>query len=171
MKASELTSFEWKQIKFFKPKEFMGSQYREDPYTSMLPFLDVRVVWAIARLRRLCGQAMTPSPVRGAIARTWKPESQHHIGGVREYSMAIDLLVLEGSLKNVYDSAKDMREIGGFGAYPEWKPNHGVHIDIRPHTRQAIWMAEKIKGKQVYLGLNWKRIKELEALRTKSSDV
>ncbi len=162
MNASEITPFEWERLEFFKPKEFVGSQYKHDELHSMLPFLDIRVIWMITRLRRLCGQAMTPSPARGAIARTWDPQSQHHIGSVREFSTAIDLFVLEGSLKHVYDVARDMKEVGGFGAYPQWVPHHGIHIDIRPHNNQATWMAENEGGKQVYMGLDWKRVKEIQ---------
>jgi len=160
MKASKITKLQWERIRCFKPEEFVGSQFRTGERHSMLPFLNADVIWAIARLRRLCGQPMTPSPARGAIARTWSEHSQHYISEERPLSTAIDLMVLEGSLETVYNYAKDMGEIGGFGAYPQWKPHHGIHIDIRPwvNGHQATWMAVKGKDGQVYSGLDWEEV-------------
>lgn len=163
MTADKLTPFQWEQIKFFVPKEFMGSRIEGDPRTSMLPWLDERVLWALARLRRQCGLRMTPSWASGAIARTWKPESQHYTIG--RISTAVDLFVLEGTLKDVYEAAELLPEIGGFGAYPQWKPYHGVHIDIRPRNgRLHTWMAKKEHDEQIYLGLDWELVRKLTTL-------
>ncbi len=163
MTADKLTDFQWKtKIQLFKPEEFMGSRIEGLPRSSMLPWLDERVIWAITRLRLLTGQRMTPSPAPGAIARTWKTKSQHY--SIGRISTAVDLFILEGTLQTVYEAALKLPEIGGFGAYPEWKPHHGVHIDIRPRKgRLHTWMAENKEGEQIYSALNWERVEALTA--------
>jgi uncharacterized protein YcbK (DUF882 family) len=61
---------------------------------------------------------------------------------------AVDVMFTGVTLEKVYQIAK---EVGftGIGAYPDWKPSQGMHLDVR-QAPLALWSGILEGGKQVY---------------------
>ena len=177
MKASEIDplSYRWSLVPHFRKEEFLGWKdpwkdlVSPPPPSSMLPFLESAVIFALEALREKLGKPLLISRAVGAIARTWSPESQHYC--VKRLSHACDLWVPESTLQEVYAAAQATPAIGAFGAYPQWGTYPGVHVDTRPRKwpggNLAIWMASYQGTDQVYGALDWARVDKMISQRKK----
>lgn len=135
----------WGRIIGFEPSEFQ----------QQLHYLDAGVIFALVKLREKVGRIKI-SPAPGSIARN-KPGSMHDISD-NKLSLAIDVMPLDVSLSEFYQAAREIKEIGGIGLYPDWLPFPGAHIDLRKRKFNgalATWSGIKnAEGKQIYGGIN-----------------
>lgn len=128
------SNLDWSQIKYFSESEFHGEAQ----------YLDAAVVYELDKLRAKIGRIMV-SPATGAVARE-RIGSQHDRSNGR-LSVAVDIMPLDVDLETAYYAARDLVKIGGVGAYPEWMPHAGIHIDLR-HRKSGGALAQWSDGDQ-----------------------
>lgn len=135
-------------MKYFKPSEFQGFFPRLHP--DLVLYLDL--------FREAWGAPVSVSPAVGAVGRT--TGSGYHNYVLHGCVMAVDVMpdFSDGrTLKEAYYCAKGLEKFSGIGAYPDWKPRPGLHLDVRPDRsplNPATWAGVKNdKGKQVYVGV------------------
>lgn len=130
---------------YFKPADF------RDWWPLMSPEL-VRKLNSFAKRVAGIGGRVYISPDTGALGRSlgFSDTSQHNVdrwGEVR----AADVMLTGINLKDAYELA---RFVGftGIGAYPDWLPDQGMHLDVRQDRtagNPATWSGAKINGQQV----------------------
>lgn len=146
------TRVNWAKVRHFLPEEFRGE----------LSAIDGRLIYAVDELRARLGAALIVSPARGSMTRFGDAArtSMHYANPAAGiYGQAVDLMSPEATLREVYEAAAAVREIGGIGIYPNWRPWPGVHVDIRARGtggRLATWMG--IGTPQRYAVLDWEQI-------------
>ena len=146
----------WNTIEFFSPDEFGEA----------LPDVNPSIIIAADELRRRIGCPLAISPAAGAIARYDEASASSRHYAVGRLSDALDLMPDGCSLETVLNAAQGIPAIGGFGAYPDWSPRPGVHIDGRARVggRLATWMGFKQRNastgklEQVYGGIDARRL-------------
>ena len=137
-----LTMPENDQLRYFQPSEF-----RE-----WWPLMSTELLNKLDEFRHRLGVPVTISPASGALGRKLGAStSQHNVdlwGEVR----AVDVMFNGVSLERAYEVAKQVG-FTGIGAYPDWQPSPGLHLDVR-QAPLALWSGIKEGGKQVYKGIS-----------------
>jgi len=86
------------------------------------------------------------SPARGSLfATSGHSEKSYHYQG-----KAADIMFPQTPLLEAFFSATRFIAFGGIGIYPYWKPDAGLHVDIRPASMRAYWWRDK-RGKYYWL--------------------
>jgi uncharacterized protein YcbK (DUF882 family) len=134
----DFTPAETNELRYFSPNEF--GQWWPDMSTELLTKLD--------EFRHRLGVPVIISPAAGSLGRNdGLSTSQHNIdlwGEVR----AVDVMFTGVNLETAYQIAKDIG-FTGIGAYPDWQPTQGMHLDVR-QTPLALWAGIKEGTNQVY---------------------
>lgn len=141
----------WK-YKYFKPEDF--GEFLNLMHPGLLQVLD--------DFRENWGKPVMISPAPGAIGRTDGTSFHNYVA--HEKVMAIDLMPLGMKTRTdfvrAFEAAKKAGALG-FGIYPDWKPQPGVHIDIgirkgRGINNPATWagIRQKSTGKQIYVAMS-----------------
>jgi hypothetical protein len=92
------------------------------------------------------------SPAPGALGRLGSDSSQHFPSPDLS---AADLMLPDISLGDAYQAARALG-FTGIGLYPDWKPYHGIHLDMRKtRTRDnpALWAGVKTGEGQKYVAI------------------
>ena len=123
----------WSQIQYFTESEYRGEIDDVDP----------RLVYAADRWRGFLGVPACVTPVKGGIARKGDDSktSQHYAVGRK--STATDYYSPQATMRQMYQAALRVPEIGGIGLYPEANPTPLIHNDVRPRKsngQPAVWM-------------------------------
>lgn len=133
-----LTMPENNELRYFTPGEF-----RE-----WWPMMSTELLNKLDEFRHRLGVPVTISPAQGALGRKLGTSlSQHNVdlwGEVR----AVDVMFSGVSLERAYEVAKAVG-FTGIGAYPDWQPSPGLHLDVR-QAPLALWSGIKENGSQVY---------------------
>jgi len=131
MKASD-----WAQIKFFKPTEAWGD-------VSKISFALVR------ELDSFRAYIDIPIQITCGTQGTHVEDSQHYLG------LAVDVVFPSIDKKDLFDIYLAASRFGfkGIGVYPFWRPQGGLHLDIRDTPMRHQWLARKIADKQYYVNL------------------
>ena len=122
------------------------------------PLMDEDLLYKLDQFRDYLQAPVIISPARGSLGRlsSKTKESQHY---PRPFVPAADVMLPESTLQQGYEAA---RFIGfhGIGAYPDWRPYHGMHLDMRKgrtSSNPSLWAGVKVlKGKkfvQDYVGI------------------
>ena len=149
-------------LRYFKPAEF----WREDKYEN--PFnwyeqMDPRLLFAMDLLRWRWSDYLDKdapimiSPHGQAIGRQLGEanRSDHNVGywgTVR----GIDLMPVGFSTTEHANALRQMVPdcgIDALGIYPQWVPQPGIHVGVRPHLKPgkpALWGAVRVERRQVY---------------------
>ncbi|PHS23397.1 MAG: hypothetical protein COA83_09920 [Methylophaga sp.] len=112
------------------------------------PLMSTDFLTKLDEFRHRLGVPVRISPATGSLGReSGLDTSQHNVdmwGEVR----AGDVMFIGVDLETAYKVAK---EVGftGIGAYPDWKPTQGMHLDVR-QAPLALWSGILESGKQVY---------------------
>lgn len=119
-------------MKYFSEHEFNGW------YGRLSPELKI----ALDTFRGVWGYPVIISPAEGAVGRhLGDSKSQHNIdkwGEVR----AVDIFPYGlDSYSDAVRAIQCAKESGftGIGIYPEWSPQCGMHVDVRPGNHIATW--------------------------------
>ena len=127
-------------------------------FQDQLHLLDAQVIYVLVKLRKLIGRIRI-SPAEGAIARTDGKQSTMHFADLElgRLSEAVDIMPLDVDLETAYKAALTIPEIGAVGAYPDWKPLPGLHIDLRKRkqgNRLSSWSRKIVDGEIIDSGIN-----------------
>lgn len=132
-------------LKHFKPSEF-GLWW---------PLMDINLLLGLDEFRAMLGQSVQISPAFGSLGRPGQGnEGSQHFPS--PFVMAADVMIPESvPLSRAYQVA---RSVGfhGIGLYPDWKPRHGLHLDMRKDRtpgNPAMWSAFNVAGKQTYTAI------------------
>ncbi len=129
------------QLRYFTPSEF-GDWW---------PQMSTKLLMQLDEFRHQLGVPVMISPAPGALGRNDGPSlSQHNVdmwGEVR----AADVMFQGVTLEKAVEVAKEVG-FSGIGAYPDWNPRPGLHLDVRP-APLALWSGIKSGGQQVYRGI------------------
>lgn len=138
----------WNDVKYFHRWSFSEDGNKASP----------ALIQALDKGRRVIGQRMWPSPVKGALARQGgSPTSQHYIGdGIRK-STGSDIFA-EGIPMENFLMLYHTGLFGGMGIYldttgPDGLPWVMLHLDIREIPdggRPLVWFRHKVSGKAIY---------------------
>lgn len=117
------------KLEFFTPDEF-GLWF---------PIMDTEFLIMLDDFRREVGQPVYVSPAPGSLGRPDDIGSQHLPNPLLN---AADLMSA-APLETLHSAAL---KIGftGIGLYPDWKPDHGIHLDTRTDrspNNPATWSA------------------------------
>lgn len=117
------------------------------------PLMSTELLQKLDEFRHRLGVPVMISPADGALGRYLGPTSlsQHNVdmwGEVR----AADVMFSGVDLETAYQVAKDVG-FTGIGAYPDWNPYPGLHLDVR-QAPLALWSGIKEQGKQVYKAIS-----------------
>jgi hypothetical protein len=122
--------------------------------------MDPGILQVADKFRALWGAKVSISPAPGAIGR--KDGASFHNYVKHGTVKALDLFP-EG-MKNADDFARAYEcalKAGatGFGVYPDWLPQPGIHIDVgvregRGVGNPATWSGIRRNGKQIYVALS-----------------
>ena len=112
--------------------------------------VSIELINRLDRLWELLGGQIIVSPAAGSVVRRLggNDTSQHNADrwGV---SRAADVMLVGVSLRDGYDAAV-AAGFTGIGVYPDWKPYHGLHVDVRDGSA-ARWSGYRnAAGEQVY---------------------
>ena len=112
------------------------------------PLMSTELLQKLDEFRARLGVPVRISPHSRALGRNDGPLSfsQHNVdmwGEVR----AADVMFEGVSLKRAYEVAKAVG-FSGIGAYPDWQPSAGLHLDVRPGPL-GTWAGIVINGRQV----------------------
>ena len=130
------------RLDFFTASEF-GVWY---------PLMNNEFLFMLDDFRREVGEPVYISPALGSLGRPDAPNSQHF---PNPEIRAADLMS-KAPLEKLYSAA---RTVGftGIGLYPDWQPDHGIHVDNRSNrsaSNPATWSAYKdFAGNQKYTGI------------------
>ena len=145
--------------------------FTEAEFRGWYPYLHPLLKERLDDYRDERGDSVMISPVDGALGRRLDPNnpayrSRHNIE-LWKLVMAADVMPLVGGqsipsedLEREYEIA---REVGftGIGAYPDWKPHPGLHLDVRDNRQvgyPATWSGLKVEedGRMVqrYFGID-----------------
>jgi len=86
------------------------------------------------------------SPVRGSLYAT----SGHSEKSLHYQGKAADIMFPQTPLLEAFIAATRFIAFGGIGIYPYWKPDAGLHVDIRATRMRAYWWRDK-RGKYYWL--------------------
>lgn len=137
--------------KYFKEEEFQGWYSLLDP--RLIPMLD--------QFREEWGAPVRISKAIGAVGRRMSL-SEKSMHNVTRWKMvkAVDIMPVGLKAKADFLRAFNLaKKIGftGIGLYPDWVPQGGLHVDVRPDRvagSPATWSAFKVNGKQEYFGVD-----------------
>jgi hypothetical protein len=124
--------------------------FNESEFGQWWPYMSTELLTKLDEFRHRLGFPVIISPAAGSLGRNlgYTDTSQHNIdmwGEVR----AVDVMFSNTiDLEHAYNIAKAVG-FTGIGAYPDWKPNHGLHLDVRI-APLALWSGILEGGKQVY---------------------
>jgi len=132
--------------------------FSESEFQGQLHLLDANVIFVLQKLRSKIGRIQV-SPAYGAIARTDGSKTTMHYANLKDnvLSLAIDIMPIDADLKTAYKAAKEIKEIGAVGVYPDWKPRAGLHIDLRDRKANssiAEWSGLATAQGQIYRSVN-----------------
>jgi len=130
------------KLEFFTASEF-GVWY---------PLMNNEFLFMLDDFRREVGEPVYISPALGSLGRPDSLSSQHF---PNPEIRAADLMS-KAPLEKLYAAALKVG-FTGIGLYPDWQPDHGIHVDNRtdrqPHA-PATWSAFKnLAGNQEYTGI------------------
>ncbi len=137
--ASEL---DWDLIENFNESEFAHTDLNK---------IDASLITEVQVFRTLLGHMLFPSPNKNG----WARES----GSRTSYHYAIGRLCNAGDLFPDCHIAEAFLtalrcKFGGVGIYLDatyrGKPRPMIHLDLRPMSRQVMWLRETIDGEEVY---------------------
>lgn len=138
------------QLRHFRPQEF-GEWW---------PRMSVRLLEVLDEFRAIWGAPVTISPVEGALGRHMGPDaaSQHNVDRWREVRAAD---VFPHGMVTRADAERAFRcavaaGATGFGSYPHWQPQPGVHIDVRQDRQRgapATWGFVRHDGRKRQVAL------------------
>lgn len=140
-----MTENDWEAVKpFFKKSENWG-----DPF-----IIHRELVLGLYELRKYVGK-----PVVILCAY----ETRGHTGKYHPLGMAADIYIKGMNVIDQFVAASRFDVFNGIGVYPHWRPQGGLHLDIRPRTEgnepDARWLRDR---NGVYLPLTWQNmIKEV----------
>lgn len=117
------------------------------------PLMSTELLQKLDEFRHRLGVPVMISPASGSLGRYLGPTSlsQHNVdmwGEVR----AADVMFSGVDLETAYQIAKDVG-FTGIGAYPDWNPKPGLHLDVR-QAPLALWSGIKESGQQVYKSIS-----------------
>ena len=125
----------WVNIKHFSEKEFNVDFNLVNP----------KLIYTLDTFRELYGKRIYPSPVDGAIARTYGSRSSRHYAIGRK-SDAIDLF-MEGDIREMFILPLLSKLWGGVGIYFDTfykdRPWPMVHLDLRSGNLTTYWYRKK----------------------------
>jgi hypothetical protein len=116
--------------------------------------------------REALGAPLVLSPALGALGRVESPD-ETSLHNVMRYGqvMAADVLVpADVDLERAANVARGIGLFGGVGAYPDWQPRHGLHLDVRQTDDEApdgtpedpaTWAGRDVNGEQRFFGIAW----------------
>ncbi|GGX52355.1 hypothetical protein [Saccharospirillum salsuginis] len=121
------------RLRYFKPHEF-GQWW---------PLMDEDLLRGLDEFRRRIGRPVQISPAIGALGRPGAGDSMHNVtkwGQVR----AADVLIPGATVADLPGLVAEARAVGvfgGVGAYPDWEPWPGLHLDTRDRdpNQPATW--------------------------------
>lgn len=139
----------------FSFPDFTGAQpvqglryFTASEFGEWWPHMSTDLLTKLDEFRHRLGVPVHISPAQGSLGRNLGlSTSQHNVdlwGEVR----AVDVMFTGASLEHGYQIAKDIG-FTGIGAYPDWKPSQGMHLDVR-QAPLALWSGVLDSGKQVY---------------------
>lgn len=127
--------------------------FTESEFGQWWPLMSTELLQKLDEFRHRLGVPVTISQANGSLGRELGPGSlsQHNVdmwGEVR----AADVMFTGVDLQTAYQIAK---EVGftGIGAYPDWNPYPGLHLDVR-QAPLALWSGIKEQGQQVYKAIS-----------------
>jgi hypothetical protein len=108
-----------------------------------------------ARVHRAGGRLFI-SPAPGAIGRQAGAATTQHNSDRWGEVRAVDLMVEGVKLADAVAMARGLGLFSGIGAYPDWRPSPGLHVDVRADrvaTDPALWGAVNLGAGQTYTTL------------------
>lgn len=120
--------------RYFQPREF--GDWSEHVSAKLLACLDA--------FRELWGAPVVISPVPGAVGRRDDSQSQHNVnrwGEVRAVDCFPRAMATIRDMREAVDIARTVG-ITGIGVYPDWRPQPGLHLDVRASRDEgdpALW--------------------------------
>ena len=146
---------------YFDPTEFRGWYERLHP----------RLAYCLDIFRHMWGSSVIVSPANGAIGRRDDSQSRHNVnawGRVEAIDVMPDGLRTASQAQRAVDKATQAC-FTGIGIYPHWRPDVGMHLDVRGTERPgrpATWGAVdynratqsqkrrgRVDGGQVYVSI------------------
>jgi len=131
----------WNNVYKLSPGEFS-----EDPDK----YAEPELIYSLGKLRKLVGVRVFPSPVSGALARTYGSKNSQHYA-VDRLSTASDVFI-EGVPMDILTLILFSGLFRGIGVYldttgPDGLPWVMFHIDLRlrKNTHPLIWIYQKVK--------------------------
>lgn len=125
-------------LKYFKPSEF-GQWW---------PMMSTDLLLKLDQFRDEIGRPIQISPAPGAVGRIGTGNSRHNVTRWGEVQ-AVDVMFPGATMDDIKGYYEIARQIfGGVGVYPDWKPEPGMHVDVRPG--HATWSGALVNGKQEY---------------------
>lgn len=138
---------------WFDPVEVIGVHFQRFDFGAwpMAPRLVALLNEFATRIEAIGGRVFV-SPAAGAVGRHdgVSGTSQHNVdrwGEVR----AVDVMLTGVALRTAADIAAAVG-FHGIGAYPDWLPSPGLHLDVRADrtaANPATWSGRKVNGVQV----------------------
>lgn len=147
---SSFWGLNWLDLSIFTGTDTMNPlrYFTQAEFGKWWPYMSTELLTKLDEFRHRLGVPVSISPVDGSLGRhLGLSTSQHNVdlwGEVR----AVDVMFTGVSLEHAYQVAK---EVGftGIGAYPDWQPSQGMHLDVR-QAPLALWAGIKEEGIQVY---------------------
>lgn len=127
--------------------------------------MDAKLLLGLDELRERSGYYIMISPASGALGREGDEEKSWHVPrGLTGTIHAADIMpykMVDGvktglskpELKRFYELARSFNVFSGIGAYPDWKPFAGLHLDTRTDRMPespALWSGIKTAQGQKY---------------------
>ncbi|MDQ6970922.1 MAG: hypothetical protein Q9M16_10475 [Mariprofundus sp.] len=141
--------------------------FTESEFGAWWPFMSDALLTRLDAFRKAWGNTVIISPAAGSLGRYMDKGagSQHNVtrwGEVR----AADIMPLidtpngarslsRSELRQAYDVALSVG-FTGIGAYPDWRPHPGLHVDVRTDRTQgspATWSGIRTANGQEYFGV------------------
>lgn len=112
-------------------------------------FLDTKLLLTLDAFRKKLNSKVLVSPAPGSMIRFTSSDSESQHFWYK--GAAIDVMIPEAPLNYAYELATEF--FSGVGAYPDWKPYKGLHLDTRKteNGKVATWGGINQNGKQVYV--------------------
>ncbi len=141
-----MTENDWESVKpFFKKSENWG-----DPSK-----IHKELVFGLYLLRKFVDR---PVVIQCAY------ETKGHGGRYHPLGMAADVYIKGMNVVDQFIAASRFDVFNGIGVYPHWRPQGGLHLDIRYKTGETEADARWIRDRNgIYLPLTWQNLlKEVE---------
>ncbi len=137
--ASQL---DWNSIDNFSESEFAHTD---------LDKIDESIILELQSFREILGHPITPSPNKNGWARESGKRTSYHYA-IGRLCNAGDVFV-GCHIAEAFLAALRCK-FGGIGIYLDTtyrgKPRPMLHVDLRPMSRQIMWLRETIDGEEVY---------------------